>query len=365
MTRRPIIALTPGEPAGIGPDITIAFAQQTPDCDLVLIADSAMLTARAAQLNLPFNARPWGGRVNGTPAVYVLPVAASHPVQAGRLDPANSPYVIECLRRAVHGCRRREFDALVTGPVHKGIINDAGIAFTGHTEFLAAESGVGQVVMMLAAPGRSPSAATHMEVQVSREAGRQERPKHRDARERPPGLRVALATTHLPLSEVSRAITREHLTGVLRILHADLRTKFGISDPQILVCGLNPHAGEGGHLGREEIEVIEPVLAALRAEGLKLRGPVPADTAFIPASLVGVDAVLAMYHDQGLPVLKAHDFAHAINITLGLPFVRTSVDHGTALELAGSGRADPSSLHAAVDAAINMLKPQMNTDKQR
>ena len=348
MTRRPIIALTPGEPAGIGPDITIAFAQQTPDCDLVLIADSAMLTARAAQLNLPFNARPWGGRVNGTPAVYVLPVAASHPVQAGRLDPANSPYVIECLRRAVHGCRRREFDALVTGPVHKGIINDAGIAFTGHTEFLAAESGVRQVVMMLAAPG----------LRVSRSR----RPASRGTRA---SLRVALATTHLPLSEVSRAITREHLTGVLRILHADLRTKFGISDPQILVCGLNPHAGEGGHLGREEIEVIEPVLAALRAEGLKLRGPVPADTAFIPASLVGVDAVLAMYHDQGLPVLKAHDFAHAINITLGLPFVRTSVDHGTALELAGSGRADPSSLHAAVDAAINMLKPQMNTDKQR
>ena len=331
MTRRPIIALTPGEPAGIGPDVAIAFAQQTPDCDLVLIADSDMLTARAAQLNLAFKARPWGGRVNGTPAVYVLPIATSHPVQAGRLDPTNSPYVIECLRRAVHGCRRHEFDALVTGPVHKGVINDAGIPFTGHTEFLAAESGTAQVVMMLAAPG----------------------------------LRVALATTHLPLSEVSRAITREHLTGVLRILHADLRAKFGISDPQILVCGLNPHAGEGGHLGREEIEVIEPVLAALRAEGFKLRGPVPADTAFIPASLVGVDAVLAMYHDQGLPVLKAHDFAHAINITLGLPFVRTSVDHGTALELAGSGRADVSSLRAAVEAALNMVKPQMNTDEYR
>jgi 4-hydroxythreonine-4-phosphate dehydrogenase len=238
---------------------------------------------------------------------------------------------MECLRRAVHGCRNREFGALVTGPVHKGVINDAGIAFTGHTEFLAAESGVGQVVMMLAAPG----------------------------------LRVALVTTHLPLSEVSHAISREHLTNVLRILHADLQTKFGIPDPQILVCGLNPHAGEGGHLGREEIEVIEPVLAALRAEGFKLRGPVPADTAFIPASLVGVDAVLAMYHEQGLPVLKAHDFAHAINITLGLPFVRTSVDHGTALELAGSGRADPSSLRAAVETALRMIKPQMNADEHR
>ncbi|MEK7759102.1 MAG: 4-hydroxythreonine-4-phosphate dehydrogenase PdxA, partial [Pseudomonadota bacterium] len=302
MTRRPIIALTPGEPAGIGPDVAIAYAQQAPDCDLVLIADAALLTARAAQLNLAFNARPWGGRGNDLPAIYVLPISTSHPVLAGRLDTANSPYVIECLRRAVQGCRSGEFDALVTGPVHKGIINDAGIPFTGHTEFLAAESGVEQVVMMLAAPG----------------------------------LRVALATTHLPLSAVSCAITRQHLTGVLHILHADLRDKFGITDPQILVCGLNPHAGEGGHLGREEIDVIEPVLAALRAEGLKLRGPVPADTAFIPASLVGMDAVLAMYHDQGLPVLKAHDFAHAINITIGLPFVRTSVDHGTALELAGS-----------------------------
>ena len=331
MTRRPIIALTPGEPAGIGPDVAIAFAQQPLDGDLVLIADPAVLAARAAQLGLAFSARSWSGRGNDRAAVYVLPVAAGHPVQAGKLDPANSPYVIECLRYAVQGCLRHEFDALVTGPVHKGVINDAGIAFTGHTEFLAAESDTAQVVMMLAAPG----------------------------------LRVALATTHLPLSDVSRAITREHLTGVLRILHVGLRTRFGIADPQIRVCGLNPHAGEGGHLGREEIEVIEPVLAALRAEGFRLHGPVPADTAFIPASLVGVDAVLAMYHDQGLPVLKAHDFAHAINITLGLPFVRTSVDHGTALELAGSGRADPSSLRAAVEAALTMVKPQMRTDEYR
>jgi len=321
MTRRPIIALTPGEPAGIGPDVAIALIQQVPGCDLVLITDPALLTERAAQLDLDFNVCPWGGRGNDSPAVYILPIATSRPVKAGKLDPTNSPYVIECLRRAVQGCRHREFDALVTGPVHKGIINDAGITFTGHTEFLAAESGTAQVVMMLAAHG----------------------------------LRVALATTHLPLSEVSHAITREHLTGVLRILHADLRAKFGITEPQILVCGLNPHAGEGGHLGREEIEVIEPVLAQLRSEGLSLRGPVPADTAFIPANLAGVDAVLAMYHDQGLPVLKAHDFANAINITLGLPFVRTSVDHGTALELAGSGRADVSSLSAAVTAALQLV----------
>ena len=339
MTRRPIIALTPGEPAGIGPDVALAFAQQTPGCDLVLIADPALLAARAVHLQLAFSARTWDGRTNDRPAIYVLPITASHPVQAGKLDPANSPYVIDCLRRAIQGCRSHEFDALVTGPVHKGVINDAGIAFTGHTEFLAAESGTAQVVMLLAAPGRSPSAAKRM-----------------DARERRPGLRVALATTHLPLSEVSRAITRAHLTGVLRILHVDLRTKFGISDPQIPVCGLNPHAGEGGHLGREEIEVIEPVLAQLRSEGFRLRGPVPADTAFIPASLVGVDAVLAMYHDQGLPVLKAHDFAHAINITLGLPFVRTSVDHGTALELAGSGRADPTSLESAIALAIELAQ---------
>jgi 4-hydroxythreonine-4-phosphate dehydrogenase len=323
MTRRPIIALTPGEPAGIGPDIVLALMQRPLACDLVLIADPAMLAERAALLHQPFVPEIWSGRGGDAPAVYVLPVTVARRVTAGRLDTANSAYVIECLRRAVHGCLHGEFAALVTGPVHKGVINDAGIAFTGHTEFLAAESGTAQVVMMLAAPGRSPT-VPHMDVPM---------PRAQDAQERPPGLRVALATTHLPLAEVSRSITQRHLSGVLRILHADLRAKFGIPEPLILVCGLNPHAGEGGHLGREEIEVIEPVLA--------------------------------MYHDQGLPVLKAHDFAHAINITLGLPFVRTSVDHGTALELAGSGRADPSSLRAAVEAALIMLKPQMNTNEHR
>jgi 4-hydroxythreonine-4-phosphate dehydrogenase len=352
---RPVIALTPGEPAGIGPDITLGL-QAPADFDLVVIADPSLLAARAARLGLTFPARPWPGHGGDVPATYLLPMELARPVAPGRLDPANSPYVIACLRRAVHGCRAGEFDALVTGPVHKGIINDAGIAFTGHTEFLAAESGTAQVVMMLAAPGRSPSAATHMEVQVSQEAGRRERPMRRDARERPPGLRVALATTHLPLSAVSRAITREHLSGVLRILHADLKARFGIGNPVIRVCGLNPHAGEGGHLGREEIEVIEPVLAGLRAEGMQLHGPVPADTAFIPKSLDGVDAVLAMYHDQGLPVLKHHDFAHAINITLGLPFIRTSVDHGTALELAGTGQADATSLEAAIRFAVDLAR---------
>jgi 4-hydroxythreonine-4-phosphate dehydrogenase len=310
---RPVLALTPGEPAGIGPDLCVALSPP-PDFDLVVIADPAVLAARAALLHVPYSLPAWTGSARDQAGLYVLPVAAAAAVRPGRLDPANSAYVIATLRRAVRGCLAGEFQALVTGPVHKGVINDAGIAFTGHTEFLAAESGSPRVVMMLAAPD----------------------------------LRVALATTHLPLAEVARALNREHLSGVLEVLHADLRRKFAIADPLILVCGLNPHAGEGGHLGHEEIDVIEPVLAALRARGWRLRGPVPADTAFLPANLAGVDAVLAMYHDQGLPVLKHHDFAHTINITLGLPFVRTSVDHGTALELAGSGRADATSLKTAI-----------------
>jgi 4-hydroxythreonine-4-phosphate dehydrogenase len=240
---------------------------------------------------------------------------------AGRLDRHNAGYVLAALTRATDGCLTGEFDALVTGPVHKGVINDAGIPFSGHTEFLAERCKAKQVVMMLACPG----------------------------------LRVALATTHLPLAEVPRAITRERLTAVIEVLHADLRMKFGITNPRLLVCGLNPHAGEGGHLGREEIEIIAPVIRQLQQQGLPLKGPVPADTAFLPESLAGTDAVLAMYHDQGLPVLKARDFAHAVNVTLGLPFIRTSVDHGTALELAGTGRADPSSLHAAIDTALAMI----------
>ena len=312
-TPRPVLALTAGEPAGIGPDLCIALPPPS-DHDQVVIADPEVLAARAAQLGKTFSAPRWHGRSEAKPTRYLLPVPASATAIPGQLDPRNSSHVIECLRRAARGCLAGEFQALVTGPVHKGVINDAGIAFTGHTEFLAAESGTSQVVMMLAAPD----------------------------------LRVALATTHLPLADVARAVTRPHLTRVLEILHADLQAKFGIANPVILVCGLNPHAGEGGHLGREEINVIEPVLAALRARGMTLRGPVPADTAFLPSSLADVDAVLTMYHDQGLPVLKRHDFAHTINITLGLPFVRTSVDHGTALELAGTGRADSTSLEAAI-----------------
>ena len=328
MATLPVIALTPGEPAGVGPDLAIQIAQQSPVCALVLIADPALLTERAKLLQLSLTAREWKGRKSAGQGVYVLPVKTAQPVSAGRLDTANAPYVIEALKYAVTGCRRGEFDALVTGPVHKGIINDAGIAFTGHTEFLAESSGASQPVMLLAAPG----------------------------------LRVALATIHLPLAAVPKAITRERLTAVIEVLHTDLQKKFGIADPMILVCGLNPHAGESGHLGREEIEVIEPVIKSLAAKGIHLRGPVPADTAFIPSQLEGVDAVLAMYHDQGLPVLKHHDFAHAVNITLGLPFVRTSVDHGTALELAGTGHADISSLIAAIETALKIVE---TADKRR
>jgi 4-hydroxythreonine-4-phosphate dehydrogenase len=285
--------------------------------------------ARAQKLGLSFAAREWPNRSQAQErVVYVQPVTAARPAVPGRLDRANAPYVIQTLKLAVKGCLDGEFDALVTGPVHKGILNDAGIAFTGHTELLAEASGVAHPVMLLAAPG----------------------------------LRVALATIHLPLAAVPRAITRERLTAVIEVLHADLGKKFGIADPVILVCGLNPHAGEGGHLGREEIDVIGPVIKSLSARGMRLRGPVPADTAFIPSQLEGVDAVLAMYHDQGLPVLKHHDFAHAVNITLGLPFVRTSVDHGTALELAGTGRADISSLMASVEMAIKLVG---TTDEHR
>ena len=305
----------------MGPDIAVRLAQQASAYALVLIADRAMLEARAQQLRLPFAARAWKGRDAAGPGVYVLPVKAAHPVRPGQLDVANAPYVLATLKSAVEGCVSGEFDALVTGPVHKGVINDAGIGFTGHTELLAAQSGAAQPVMMLACPG----------------------------------LRVALATIHLPLTDVSRHITRERLTAVLQVLHHDLHSRFGIADPRILVCGLNPHAGESGHLGREEIEVIEPVIQSLSAQGMRLRGPVPADTAFIPSQLEGVDAVLTMYHDQGLPVLKHRDFAHAVNITLGLPFVRTSVDHGTALELAGTGRADVSSLNAAIEMALSLI----------
>jgi 4-hydroxythreonine-4-phosphate dehydrogenase len=319
----PILALTTGEPAGIGPDLCVMLGQQPPDCCLVLIADPRVLEQRAAMLGLPFTARPWQGRASATPGITLLPLNTARPVHAGRLDKTNVPYVINMLEIGIDGCLDKEFDALVTAPLHKGVINDAGVSFSGHTEFLAARTGGAQVVMMLINDD----------------------------------LRVALATTHLPLAEVSQHITRNRVTGVLRVLHQELKDKFSISNPRILVCGLNPHAGESGHLGREEIEVITPAIEELRHEGLALRGPVPADTAFTPTQLADADAVLAMYHDQGLPVLKHRGFGRAVNVTLGLPFVRTSVDHGTALDLAGTGQADPASLRAAIDAAVALASP--------
>ena len=320
------IALTPGEPAGIGPDLCILLAQQEQAHELAAIADPGLLLARAATLDLPLTLLPCNTGASPVPTragqIRVLPVALRAPVQAGRLDPANAAYVLETLDVAIAGCRDGRFAALVTGPVHKGVINDAGIPFSGHTEYLAEKTGSAQVVMMLAAPG----------------------------------LRVALATTHLPLRAVSDAISVTGLQRVLRVLHHDLRERFGIAAPRILVCGLNPHAGEGGHLGREEVEIIAPALEALRAEGLQLFGPLPADTLFTPRYLEHADVVLAMYHDQGLPVLKHHGFGAAVNITLGLPIIRTSVDHGTALELAGSGRAEVGSLQAAIATAAQMAQ---------
>jgi len=320
---RPLV-FTPGEPAGIGPDLCVQLAQQPPALPLVVMADPVLLRERARLLGLPLTLHtcapgdPLPPPAAGALAVVPVPLAA--PATPGRLDTVNADYVLESLRRAVAGCLDGHFAAMVTGPIHKGVINRAGTPFTGHTEFLAALSGTPQVVMMLAAPG----------------------------------LRVALATTHLPLTEVPAAITSGGLERTLHILHHDLHTRFGIADPRISVCGLNPHAGEGGHMGGEEREIIEPLLARLRREGFRLDGPLPADTAFTPRALKAVDAVLAMYHDQGLPVLKHIGFGRAVNITLGLPFVRTSVDHGTALELAGTGRADSGSLNYAITVAMQM-----------
>jgi len=322
---RPFV-LTPGEPAGIGPDLCLLLARQAQPQTLIAIASRSLLTERAEVLGLKIELRDVGP--NGWPAepapancLYVWDTPLNAPVTAGQLDPRNGHYVLETLTRAGQGCLDGSFAGMITAPVHKGVINEAGIPFSGHTEFLAELTHTEQVVMML---------ATH-------------------------GLRVALVTTHLPLKDVAAAITPERLERVARILHNDLVSKFGIAQPRILVCGLNPHAGEGGHLGREEIEVIEPVLARLRGEGLDLIGPLPADTLFTPKHLERCDAVLAMYHDQGLPVLKYKGFGAAVNVTLGLPIVRTSVDHGTALDLAGSGKIDTGSLQVALETAYQMV----------
>jgi len=324
MNHRPRIALTPGEPAGIGPDLAVMIASMPGDVSPIAVADPALLRERADRLGLPLKIRPVDpGKGEPWPpekgTLDVIPVPRSAPTICGKPAPANAGYVLETLRVAADGCTNGRFDAMVTGPVQKSVINDAGYHFSGHTEFLAERVG-GHPVMMLTTSG----------------------------------LRVALVTTHLPLAEVARHITHERLTRIARILDGELRSRFGIEAPRILVCGLNPHAGEGGHLGREEIEVISPALDALRAEGLDLVGPLPADTVFTPDRLPGTDAVLAMYHDQGLPVLKHVGFGQAVNVTLGLPLIRTSVDHGTALDLAGTGDVDTGSLRAAVDLAAEL-----------
>ena len=319
----PVIAVTCGEPAGIGPDICLALSRQRLSCRAVVIGDLELLSARAAQLGFALHLRDFDAkRTPASDEFEVLHVPLAAPVQAGMPAPANSPYVLALIERAVEGCMNGSFAAMVTAPVHKGVINDAGVPFTGHTEYIAALTSTPRVVMMLAGGG----------------------------------LRVALATTHLALAGVAAAITRETLEATLRILREALQQRFGLSEPRILVAGLNPHGGENGHLGREEIEVISPVLDKLRRIGMRVDGPLPADTLFTPQVLARGDCVLAMYHDQGLPVLKYASFGKGVNITLGLPIVRTSVDHGTALELAGTGKADAGSLVAAIETALQMVR---------
>lgn len=330
------LAITAGEPAGIGPDLCVQLAVTPPDIPFVVIADKYLLQQRAAQLGIALQVHEmasgkWevgsGTAFPHSPLTtsYSLPVIhvpLAAPCHAGVPDAINSGYVLATLRRAVQGCQAGEFSAMVTAPVHKGIINDAGIPFTGHTEFLAGLTHTDPVVMMLAGGG----------------------------------MRVALATTHLPLKDVPAAITAPLLENVLRIIRRDLQTRFGIAQPRILVAGLNPHAGEGGYLGREEIEVMIPLLDRLRAEGFNVSAPLPADTLFTPQKLAQCDCVLAMYHDQGLPVLKHASFGQGVNITLGLPIIRTSVDHGTALDLAGTGKADSGSLLEAIRVAAQMAR---------
>lgn len=319
------IALTAGEPAGIGPDLIIQIARQSLSVPLVVIADPDLLQARARQLNLPLEINIWNSKTRATSRspLHVYPISLNKKCVPGKPDPGNANYVLETLKVAAQGCLDKKFSAIVTGPVHKGVINEAGINFSGHTEFFAEYTKTDHVVMLLVADK----------------------------------LRVALVTTHLPLRAVADAITPKLLINTIKILNHNLQNYFAIKNPKIVVCGLNPHAGENGHLGREEIEIIIPVLNQLRSEGFNLLGPLPADTVFLPKYLADADAVLTMYHDQGLPVLKHIGFDRAVNITLGLPFIRTSVDHGTALELAGTGRADNRSLLAAIEMAYTLNLP--------
>jgi len=320
------LAITAGEPSGIGPELVIQIAQKEQPAELVVIANRNLLKERAELIKLPISLKDFTPDSTSTQhkpgELLILDCPMPAQSEPGRLSTSNTQYVLDTLDTAIHGCQQRWFSAMVTAPVHKAIINDAGFPFTGHTEYLQTHTQSDQVVMLL---------ATH-------------------------GLKVALATTHLPLRDVADAITRDTLKRTLIILQQDLKTKFGINNPRILVAGLNPHAGEGGHLGTEEINIIEPTLNELRKEGFNLIGPLPADTLFTQKYLADADAVLAMYHDQGLPVLKYKGFGAAANITLGLPIIRTSVDHGTALELAGTGKADDGSLTTAIQFAYTMAK---------
>jgi len=330
------LVITSGEPAGIGPDLCLQLAQRAHEQALVVLGDKALLQQRAAQLGLDVRLRDYDTQqMTPLPAGHlrVLHVPLAQAAQAGQLNHANSTYVLDLLRRAIQGCLSGEFSGMVTAPVHKGVINDAGIPFTGHTEFLAEQTHTELVVMMLVGGG----------------------------------MRVALATTHLTLRAVPDAITADLLESVLRIIQRDLARRFGIAQPRILVAGLNPHAGEGGHLGREEINIMIPVLDKLRAAGINVSAPLPADTLFTPKNLAQCDCVLAMYHDQGLPVLKHASFGNGVNVTLGLPIIRTSVDHGTALELAGTGKADAGSLLEAIKMAVEMVKCEktFTTETQR
>ena len=322
MTKK--ILITSGEPAGIGPDIILKLlSQQNFPAELVVVGDPDIFSARAKQLGIDIKLNQYNPKAENSHSAHhinIIPIHCPAPVIAGKLNPDNAHYVLETLEFAAKACLNKDFAAMVTPPIHKGVINEAGVAFSGHTEFLAELTKTKLPVMMLAADK----------------------------------LRVALATTHLPLSEVSNAITAELLEDILTILHHDLQQKFAIQQPHILVCGLNPHAGEGGHMGHEEIDIIEPTLNKMRRMGMNITGPLPADTLFTAKYLDTADAVLAMYHDQGLPVLKYVGFGNAINITLGLPIIRTSVDHGTALELAGTGKANTGSLLAAIKLAIEI-----------
>lgn len=322
------IAITPGEPAGIGPDLLIQLAQLKQSQELIVVADPELLLHRAKILKLPLTIRSFDSKlpaqISQQGELCVAPCQLNSPCQAGELNSKNAPYVLETLDTAIELCLNNIAQAFVTAPVHKGVINDAGISFSGHTEYLAEKTKVKKVVMMLATKG----------------------------------LRVALVTTHIPLREVSEQITHNNLVETIQILATSLKEDFAIPSPRIVVCGLNPHAGEGGHLGREEIDIIEPALATLRKQGFSLLGPLPADTVFTPKVLDHADAVLAMYHDQGLPTLKYKGFGKAVNITLGLPIIRTSVDHGTALDLAGKGTADLGSLQVALQTAIEMAESE-------